>query len=575
MIADLTKYRNCVTHLQEELTQLSGDQQRWEDNFKLSRRELSSLYLNCSTNLQNLQIESEILTSLLTREVQTQQAPEREQEEEGERITEAQLVEMAITQLGEYDSHILKILKSELEEKESVPEQQQQQPPPRNNKRKSAPAPLPPVVADHGTKVFAFTPPSSALPSSLPEDSPSTSDDATEENIASIHSKLLDFLESWQKNGGAALNDEARVESRYSRVLTQLTQSSSQLPPAPKSSIHSGCLENEKEAILLASSPFPETEILHHLREYLDPNPSPLQSNPATAVGESHGSLALSRGTRRRKPMTTRHSQQSTQLQLTALRRTPRNQPLFLSPTSPFEDYYGGVILRGSDCVGDKSGQQGQGQGQQGREIDRMATVENLFSQDLFAPSPHLTSTSASGKVIPESLAQLESLVCRVNQSKACLQRGIRTLTALEREKIEWISQLEKLKQTSTKDLLETELGLMKPVAPNSNSGPGAPVGEKNETVVSSGNGGSAQKTKASGAASGKNSKARSGASSGAGGGVTDHSDVPSAQESLPQTNTGEGKKEIPQEVPIAAAPPAKETKKSSNKKPPAKKKSR
>lgn len=198
-------------------------------------------------------------------------------------------------------------------------------------------------------------------------------------------------------------------------------------------------------------------------------------------------------------------------------------------------------------------------------------TVDNLFSQD-FSPPP--SAHSASGNPIP--LAEMESLYSRLNQSKACLQRGIHTLNALEREKLEWLSQLEKLKETSTKDLLETELGLMKPIHHQPIiADPIVAVVEKNETVAGgttgSGGGGNTQKNKSSGATNGKNSKGRG---SSTGGGVSDPPDVLPQQESLPQTAAVEAKKESQQEAPAVAAT-AKETKKASSKKPPAKKRSR
>jgi hypothetical protein len=553
MVADLTKYRTCVTHLQGELTQLSADQQRWEDNFKLSRNELSTLHLNSFTKLQNLQTESEILTSLLARELLENQ----DQSEGG--LSEAQLVEMAIAQLAGYDSQIANLLNSEIAEKESIPEPV---PVARNNKRKSAPSTA--AAGDQGTKVFAFTPPSTS--SSLSHLSSSN-----EENIVSLHSKLVDFLEA-SKKIGAVPSDDATVESRYSRVLAHLAESfsASAFAPALKSSIHSGCLENEREALLLAASPFPETEIRQHLRHYL--NPSPHHSNdPTAAVAGDHSvdnnggnSIAQSRGTRRRKPMTTRQTQQSTQLQLTALRRTPQNQPLFLSPTSPFEDSYGGVILR----IQGEGQTQGEGHGE-GERGNGMATVDNLFS-------------FSSSYVVPESLGQLESLVSRVSQSRACLQRGIRTLSALEREKIEWLSQLEKLKPTfPMKDLLETEFGIMKPTA-HSNPSHGAVVASMEKSEIAAAAGGGGAKSKASGASSGKTNKSR--ASSGGNGEVEVSLPAAAAAQGCGvETAATTAAAEIAQEVTpvvVPAAAPVKETRKSSGasssaKKAAAKKKSR
>lgn len=402
MRSDLEKYRNCVHHLQHEYSLLQSDEERWVNNVKLARVSLSNLHYQYSTNIQTLQTENEMLYSLLAREIYGENPPAMESVP-----VQSQLIEDSLNQLANYDAQLLSYLKPEFEEKESQSDL------PRGNKRKSS------NNEHERAKVLAYFPPNPIVVSEPRHEN---------DNILGIHSKLASALENWKKTGIMA-DDSRDVEIRYGQLLAHISDLNPTGPSKLTSSTHSGCLENEREAFLLVTHPYPADEIRQHVRQYLNPSGS-LSQPPDSAdshAATSSESLATARSRRRNKPITQRQNQQSTHVQLTALRRTPHDQPLFLTPVSPFEDYFGGILLQNTS-----------------NHPDSLPTVENLYASD----------------IIPDSLQQSESMYTRLNQYRGCIQRGIRTLHALEKEKGEWTSQLEKFKSMPMKDLLETEFGI-------------------------------------------------------------------------------------------------------------------
>mmetsp|Transcript_11916 Transcript_11916/g.12276 ORF Transcript_11916/g.12276 Transcript_11916/m.12276 type:complete len:571 (-) Transcript_11916:32-1744(-) len=291
-------------------------------------------------------------------------------------------------------------------------------------------------------------------------------------NISISFGSMVDLLDNWKRSNHIP---EENIELRYNKVIQDLNSSNSQiisnLTTSTKSispttsSKHSNCLESEKEALLFELFTYPENEIKLHLRQYLNSENHNNHNNNHSNNDQNDDNqnsndqnIALGRGTRRRKTtttaaaattttssITTRLQQNISQLQLTALRRTPQNQPLFLTPVSSFEDCFGGILTQ---IQNDNNNNNNNSDLTSLTSVENIASVENLLYQEINSIKPQ----------IPNDIRLRESQVIRLNNLQACLQRGIRTLYALEKEKIEWTSQIEKILQNSNRDIIEIGL---------------------------------------------------------------------------------------------------------------------
>lgn len=470
MNSDLQKYRNCVEHLSDELQSLKNDELRFEDNVNRSRHELSNIQTHLINNIHTLQNESDLLYSLILNELTTQtNQPISENMIINSVNSKKKLIEMSINQLEEYDQQILQhVQQGNSDENDAAASETTKSESTRHNKRKN--------IEVESNNFYCFQPSIEETTLTLQENENQEShqngnnndnhnnhdknDNVNEDaenhdldsNILINFVSMIELLDYWKRTGIA---NEENFEPKYNKFIQDLNllhphlTATSSTSSTSTSSKHSNCLDGEMESLYFELSTFPEHDIKSHLRQYLYPDiTSPSSANEQIEENQliNDQNTNQIRGTRRKKTssVTTRSQHNISQLQLTALRRTPQNQPLFLTPISSFEDSFGGVLTQFTSPSTEISSKPSSKP-----SISQIATVENLLLQEI---------ESMNSNIIPIEIKTQESQLIRLNNLKASLQRGIRTLNALEKEKAEWTAQTEKLSQNSNRDIIESAL---------------------------------------------------------------------------------------------------------------------